>query len=81
MRALIRDVKTGMFYGLHGQWTDEREDARDFENSFKAMAFAGEKQLCEAEVVMTFGSPEFDFTISVDRVHQPPRTFREGKDS
>jgi hypothetical protein len=81
MRALIRDVKTGMFYGLDGQWTDEREDARDFENSFKAMAFAGEKQLREVEVVMTFGSPEFDVTISVDRVHRPPGTYRQGKDN
>ena len=81
MRALIRDVKTGMFYGSDGQWTAERDDARDFENSLKAMHFAGEKQLRGVEVVMTFGRPEFDVAISVDRVHRPPGSYREGKGS
>ena len=78
MRTLIRDLKTGMFYGADGQWTGEREDARDFGGSFEAMRFAGENHLSGVEVVLAFDRPEYDVVIRLDRAQRPPGDYREG---
>jgi hypothetical protein len=64
MRALIRDAKTGMFYSLDGQWTAEREDARDLGGTFQAMSFAAENHLLGVQVVMVFEIPECDIVIN-----------------
>ena len=40
MRALIRDLRTGCFYGPDGQLTAVREKGREFESTFQALAFA-----------------------------------------
>ena len=64
MRALIRDLRTGSFYGPDGQWTAAREKGCEFESTFQALTFAGDNHLHGVEVVMTFGAPEYDLTIS-----------------
>ena len=81
MRTLIRDVKTGMFYGADGQWTSEREDGRDFGGTFQAMSFAGEKDLRGVEVVLAFDQPEYDVIIHLERGQPPPRGYEKGTGS
>ena len=66
MRALIRDLRTGCFYGPDGQWTAEREKGREFESTFRALAFAEDNRLDGVQVVLTFGKPEKDLTICQD---------------
>jgi hypothetical protein len=66
MRALIRDLKTGCFYAPDGQWTAEREQGREFDSTFHALAFAEDKRLDRVEVVLTFDEPEKDVTVSLD---------------
>jgi hypothetical protein len=81
MRSLIRDVKTGMFYGSDGQWTAERDDARDFGGTFQAMNFAGQQHLHGVQVVLAFDNPEYDAVINFQQGHQPPGSYRDGKGS
>jgi len=64
MRALIRHLKTRLFYAGDERWTAKRENAWDFTNTFRALTFAGDNHLRGVEVVMTFGEPEYDLTIS-----------------
>jgi hypothetical protein len=78
MRTLIRDLKTGMFYGSDGQWTAEREDARDFGGTFYAMSFAGENRLREVEVVLAFEMPDYDIRIGLNRGQHSPGNYRKG---
>jgi len=66
MRALIRDLKTGCFYGPDGQWTAEREKGCDFESVFHALTVAEDDGLDGVEVVLTFGKPDQDLTICQD---------------
>ena len=65
MRALIRHLKSGLFYTKGGRWTVKRERALDFVTrekacdfvtNFQAVAFAGD-DLRGVEVVMT-GQPQ-----------------------
>jgi hypothetical protein len=72
MRALIRNVKTGMFYGSDGRWTAEREDARDFGGTYQAISFAGQNSLRGVHVVLAFDAPEYDAVIDFERGRQLP---------
>ena len=69
MRMLVRDVKTGMFYGADGQWTDERSNARDFGGTYQAMNFAKLNRLQAVQVVLAFEMPEYDVTINFEQGH------------
>jgi len=64
MRALIRDLRTGAFYAPDGQWAVERERGCDFESTFHALTFAEENHLRGVEVVLIFGEPQYDLTVS-----------------
>ena len=66
MRALIRDLRTGCFYGPDGQWTAAREKGCEFESTFQALAFAEDSGLGGVEVVLMFDEPEKDVTVSLD---------------
>jgi hypothetical protein len=74
MRALIRHLKSGLFYAGNGRWAAKREKACDFGSTFRALSFAGDKHLRGVEVVMTFGEPKYDLTLS------PEPKQRRGKD-
>ena len=79
MCTLIRDLKTGMFYGsADGQWTAEREDARDFGGTFYAMSFAEENHLHGVEVVLAFERPEYDIRIGLNRGQHSPGSYIKG---
>jgi hypothetical protein len=78
MRTLIRDAKTGMFYGSDGHCTADREDARDFGGTYQAMHFAGQKGLHGVQVVLAFESPEYDLVINLERQPPPTGTYQEG---
>jgi hypothetical protein len=83
MRTLIRDLKTGMFYGSDGHWTAERDDARDFGGTYQAMSFASQQQLRGIQLHLAFEIPEHDVIINLDREQPSPETYRDrtGNDS
>jgi hypothetical protein len=64
MRALIRHLKSGLFYAGNGRWTARREKACDLRTTFRALTFAGARHLRGVEVVMTFDEPKYDLTLS-----------------
>jgi hypothetical protein len=78
MRTLIQNVKTGMFYASDGQWTTEREDARDFGGTFQALSFAAQQHLHGVQVLLAFERSQYDITINFERPQPPPGTYREG---
>jgi hypothetical protein len=78
MRTLIRDLKTQTYYAAEGQWTVEREAARDFGSTSQAMSFAGQQQLHGVQVVLAFDNPEYDAVINFQREQRPPETYQEG---
>jgi CheY-like chemotaxis protein len=59
MCALIRNLKTGLFYAGHGRWAARREKACTFRSKFQALTFAGAQLLRGVEVVTTFREPGF----------------------
>jgi len=69
MRALIRHLKSGLFYEEDGRWTARREKACDFVTTFQALTFAGDNLLRGVEVVLTLGEPKYDLRLS-----QPPES-------
>jgi len=73
MRALIRDLRTKLFYGPAWQWTAKRENACDFRSTFQALAFAEDNRLHGVEVVLTFSRPEKDVTVGPDLQGRWPR--------
>jgi hypothetical protein len=64
MRALIRDLRTRLFYGPAWQWTSRREEACGFGSTFQALAFAEDNRLHGVEVVLTFDEAWKDITVS-----------------
>ena len=66
MRALIRDLKTGLFWAQDLHWTCKREEAYDFGSTYQASTFAGEKGLSGVEVVLTFDKPERELRINLE---------------
>jgi hypothetical protein len=67
MRALLRDLKSGLFCAGDLHWTAKQEDAYDFGSTYLASAFAGEHQLRGVEVVLTFDKPEQELRINLEQ--------------
>jgi len=67
MRALIRDLKSGLFCARDLHWTARREEASDFGSTYLASKFAEEHQLRGVEVVLTFDRPEQELRINLEQ--------------
>jgi len=63
MRILIRHLETGAYLRTTRSWTTNREDAQDLADHERAIRLARELQLRQAELVLVFGSPEFDIRL------------------
>jgi hypothetical protein len=60
-------LKTGLFYAGDGRWSAKREDACAFVSTFKALTFAGDKDLHGVEVVLTSDKRESEVRINLER--------------
>jgi CheY-like chemotaxis protein len=60
MRALIRHLKTGLFYAGDGRWTAKGENACNFKSGAEALGFAEDNHLRGVEVVLPLGESEYD---------------------
>jgi len=63
MRILLRHLETGAYLNTARSWTDDREAAQDLADHERAIRLARELQLRQAELVLVFGSPEFDIHL------------------
>jgi hypothetical protein len=81
MRALIRHLKSGLFYAGDWRWTAKQEKACDFGSTFQALRFAGDNHLRGVEVVLAFDGPRSDLTMGLEVWRRPPKYHRDGRDS
>ncbi len=54
MRVLLRDASTGLYFQEPEHWTGEPQKARSFKHSADAMNLARQKQVHQAEVILSF---------------------------
>lgn len=65
MRVLLLDPKTGLYFQAEGSWTMDPQQARNFETSFRAGAFAQDHGLSNLEVFLDFGDQEYNVRLPV----------------
>jgi len=68
MRVILCDRKTGLYFEAPGQWTSEAAQARNFQSGPKAILFARENQMDDAEVFWDFDDPEYSVRLPVASV-------------
>ncbi len=60
MRILIRKSEGQLYLSPSGAWTENREEAKQFESSIFAYSCAKEQQLLGIEIVLAFDNPTYD---------------------
>ncbi len=63
MRVLLRDARTGLYFQESEHWTGHAKNARTFKHSAEAMNVARQKQMQQAEVVLSF--EESAYTVAL----------------
>jgi hypothetical protein len=66
MRVLIKKPNTNEFYKGDGEWSDDRDQAKNFDNSVDALRECDHWQLY-GEIVLSFRNPRFDVKIPVNQ--------------
>ncbi len=61
MRILLRQQKSEKYLQPTGEWSEERETAREFLSSVLAFLWARERKFRGVEVLMAFENPRWDF--------------------
>lgn len=67
MRVLLSDPKTGLYFKSEGLWTSDPNEACNFQSGPKAITFARENSLAQAEVFWDFDDPEYSVRLPVVR--------------
>jgi len=65
MKILLRDTQTGLFYAGPNQWSEGREEARDFETPDVALDLIDESRLNAMEIVVHFDDAAFDVPLTI----------------
>lgn len=65
MRVLLRRAESRTYLQAEGLWTSDRETARDFGTSGRAILFAAENRLGGLEVVLAFENSQYDLSIAL----------------
>lgn len=63
MKVLLRNLRTGFYYGGGFEWTSDRKRALDLERTEAALKLAAQFRLDAAEVVLAFADPQDDLTL------------------
>jgi hypothetical protein len=75
MRVLLRNRDTGLFLKGKTLWTYHAAEAQDLLSCLNALEHTREMRLANAELVLSFGDPRLDITISPRHIRllQPAR--------
>ncbi len=65
LKAILRNSDTGMFYARENGWTPQLDDAHDFELGSRAIQYAIDRQLPNAELVMAFPDPQWNVVVPI----------------
>jgi hypothetical protein len=73
MKVLLKNRDTGLFLKGETLWTDQSDEARDFGSCSDALNGVYNTRLTNADIILTFGDPSLDITISLcdTRMLQP----------
>ncbi len=63
MRVLIRRRTGQLYLQPSGAWTPNRRTARNFASSLLASAWAKEQRLLDAEILLAWADPSYDFVV------------------
>ncbi len=73
MRILLRQNATGLYLQPSGQWTENRETARDFQSAVGACYWALAQRLEGIHVLYAFANPALDVAaMAVPNTGSPP---------
>ena len=61
LRVVLRQAGTGLYLQSSGQWSSDREAARELDNSVLAYFWAKEQKLPGTEVLLAYANPADDF--------------------
>jgi hypothetical protein len=65
MRALLKNMRTGLYYKSAKSWTTESESALDFETIEKAKKFAFVAELEQVSVILSCDEPVYEVALPV----------------
>ena len=65
MRILLRNRKTGQYFQLPDQWTDDPALAVDFEHSREAVKLAQERGFRKVDILLAFEDAHFNVRLPV----------------
>lgn len=65
MRIVLRQPQTGFYLQHSGEWTNNRETARNFESARAALFWAKSHNLNGGEVLFAFSESKYDFVTSL----------------
>ncbi len=65
MKVLLRDTQTGLLYAGPDQWTADYAEAKDFEETDRAVDMASAAKLSGVEVLMHFENPHFEIPLQI----------------
>lgn len=65
MRVLLRSTETGLFYAGPDQWTSRHAEAKDFEETARALDAAAATRTTALELLMAFDEPAFEIPLKI----------------
>jgi hypothetical protein len=63
MKALLRQLGTGLYFISQGQWTADYQAAHDFESSVNAREFCLKQGLTNVQIVLKFDVEKYDIVL------------------
>ena len=63
MRVLLRNWKTGHYFQMPENWSEDRHSATDFEHVATAIDFTVAQKIQDVEVVLAFPDPKLDLKL------------------
>ncbi len=63
MRVLLHDTQNGLYYLGPSNWTPERDEALDLEQSARALELAFQSGLKTGEILLCYEDPRFDIAL------------------
>ncbi len=64
-RLILKRTNEDLFYKAPNVWVRTREEAVEFEDTFKVDSFCKKHRLSEVVIIMDFGDPHYDITLPV----------------
>ncbi len=65
MKVLLRNLETGLLYAGPEQWTTDYAQAKDFQETDRAIDTVSKAKLAAVELLMHFEDPFFEIPLQI----------------